>query len=302
MADAEAQVRLTSSERAVVITADDFGFSGEVNAAVMSTFNRGVLTAASLMVTGRARDEAASIARGHPALDVGLHLVFCRGSSVLDPSRLAGVVDSRGRFRQQPTLAGLRYFFDRRLRNCLRDELRAQIETHLQLVGYLHHIDGHLNFHVHPVIADLLIELACEYRIACIRLPREPVMTTLRLASDHAARKIIESIIFRTLSQRTLRMMKARGLRTSDWLFGLHQTGHMTEAYIIGLLARLPIGTTEIYFHPAESSDRSEVSAAALEEAHILKSSRVREALISAGVHLTNFAEVATCHPASAGI
>ena len=294
--------RASSEGRAVIITADDFGFSREVNAAVISTFDRGVLTAASLMVAGEARDEAASIAREVPDLDVGLHLVLCRGSSVLEPRHLAGVVDSLGRFRQQPTLAGLKYFFDRRVRSRLRDELRAQIDRHLQLVGYLNHVDGHLNFHVHPVISDLLIELATEYRIPCIRLPREPVLMTLRLARDHITRKILESMIFRTLSRRTLKKMAARGIRTSDWLFGLHQTGHVTEAYILGLITRIPTGTTEIYFHPAQKVGRSQPPAAALSETQILKSPRVRQAFTETGVRLTNFAEVAASQRAERGI
>jgi chitin disaccharide deacetylase len=279
--------------RAVIITADDFGISREVNAAVISTFCNGVLTAASLMAAGAARDEAASLALEHPNLDVGLHLVVCRGFSILGPERMSGIVDNFGRFRQQPVFAGMKYFFDRRIRSCLRDELRAQIDTHLKLVGYLNHLDGHLNFHVHPVVAGILIELATEYRIPCIRLPREPLLTTLRLAHDHFPRKMIESIIFRTLSRRMFKLMQTRGIRTTDRLFGLHQTGHVSEAYVVGLIARLPTGTTEIYFHPAEDIGAMPPRSAAGIETQILKSPRIREALMDAGARLTSFAEIA---------
>jgi hopanoid biosynthesis associated protein HpnK len=278
--------------RAVIITADDFGLSREVNAAVINTFRNGVLTATSLMVAGAAREDAVSLALEHPDLDVGLHLVVCRGFSVLGPDRLEGIADDSGRFRQQPVLAGMKYFFDRRVRTRLRDELRAQVDTHLKLVGYLNHLDGHLNFHVHPVIAGILIDLATEYRIPCIRLPREPLLTSLQLAHDHFPRKIIESIIFKTLSRRMFKLMQARGIRTTDRLFGLHQTGHISEAYITGLIARLPMGTTEIYFHPAEGASVTPLSAAWM-ETQILKSPHVREALINAGAHLTSFAEIA---------
>jgi chitin disaccharide deacetylase len=154
-------------------------------------------------------------------------------------------------------------------------------------------VDGHLNFHVHPVVGTILIELAAEYRIPCIRLPREPLLTTLRLASDHLARKVIESLIFRTLSRRMFRLMQGRGFRSTDRLFGLHQTGHMSEAYIIGLIARLPDGLSEIYFHPAQHVGATPPPMAGYIETQILKSRRVREALINAGVHLTSFAEIA---------
>ncbi len=245
------------------------------------------------MVAGAARDEAVSLALEHPDLDVGLHLVVCRGFSVLAPERLGGVVDGSGRFRQQPVFTGMRYFFDRRVRSYLRDELRAQIEIHLKLVGYLDHLDGHLNFHVHPVVAGILIELAAEYRIPCMRLPREPLATTLRLARDHVSRKLIESIIFKTLSRRMFKLMKAHGIRTTDRLFGLHQTGHVSEEYVAGLIARLPAGTTEIYFHPAQDIGATPPALAAQLETQILMSPRIRAALVHSGARLTSFAEIA---------
>ena len=51
----------------------------------------------------------------------------------------------------------------------------------------------------HPVICDILLELAVEYRVPYIRLPREPVFTTLALARDNAPRKLVEAVIFRAL-------------------------------------------------------------------------------------------------------
>jgi hopanoid biosynthesis associated protein HpnK len=245
------------------------------------------------MVAGEARDEAASIAYDSPGLDVGLHLVVCRGTSVLPASALPNLTDASGNFPENPVMAGMRYFFNRRLRGLLRDEIRAQIELHLKLVGKLNHIDGHLNFHVHPAIADILIELAVEYRVPCLRLPREPVFTTLRLAKDNAARKMVEAVIFRALSRRTRRMIAAHGITSTDRLYGLHQSGNLSEEYVIGVVGSLGPGLTEIYFHPAEDAGGTPPSAHAQSETNILTGTRIRAALDAAGVRLTNFAEVA---------
>src|SRR5207248_1560675 len=135
--------------------------------------------------------------------------------------------------------AGMRYFFARKAGVLLRDECRAQIELHLKLVGYLNHIDGHLNFHAHPVLADILIDLAAEYGVPCIRLPREPLFTTLALARDHMARKLVEGAIFRLLSIRLRRKMIERELLSNDWLLGLAQSGHLSERYVTEILGRL---------------------------------------------------------------
>jgi hopanoid biosynthesis associated protein HpnK len=279
--------------KALIVNGDDFGCSGEVNEGILRAHRDGILTSASLMVAEPGRDEAARAAREHPALDVGLHLVVCKGRSVLSHAELGGVVDAAGNFPDNPVLAGMRWFFDRKLRARLTAEIRAQIEKQLELVGHLHHIDGHLNFHVHPTIAGILVELAGEYKVPCLRLPREPLATTLSLARDHAPRKLAEAIIFRALSRRTCRMMRARGLKSTDWLFGLHQSGHLSEEYVLGVIERLRDGVTELYFHPAADIGATPPAAEAQVEVEILTSARVRDALDAHGVTLTTFAELA---------
>jgi hopanoid biosynthesis associated protein HpnK len=280
-------------DRAVIVTADDFGFSREVNAGIIRAHREGILTATSLMVAAAARDEAAALAQENPKLDVGLHLVVCRGKSVLAPDRLDNMTDALGNFAESPVGAGMRYFFNHEIRTHLCDEIRAQIELHLECIGRLDHVDGHLNFHVHPIIADILIELCIEYRIPCMRLPREPVFTTLTLARDNAARKILESFIFRILSHRARRKLNQRKIHSTDSLFGLHQSGQLTEQYILGVIARLPPGLTELYFHPAADLGGMPPALEAQAEVAILTSPRVRAALGEQGVRLTNFAEVA---------
>ncbi|HVN91697.1 MAG TPA: hopanoid biosynthesis-associated protein HpnK [Candidatus Binataceae bacterium] len=284
----------SSANRSAIISADDFGLSREVNAGILKAHREGILTGTSLMVAGAAAEEAAAIARDTPTLDVGLHLVVCHGSSTLDPTKLVGITNASGDFSYSPVTAGMRYYFNRKIHSALRDEMRAQIERHLQLVGYLNHIDGHLNFHVHPVVADILIELIREYRVPCVRLPRESVFSTLALAHDNAARKLVENVIFRALSRRTRKMLDAAGVRSTNWLFGLHQSGHLSEAYVAGLIPRLQPGITEIYFHPAMDIGGTPPSAEAQLEVAILTDPHLRTAFDEAGVQLINFANLAS--------
>jgi hopanoid biosynthesis associated protein HpnK len=277
----------------LIVNADDFGLSPEVNAGIMRAHRDGILRSASLMVAEPAARAAAEMARDNPALDVGLHAVVCRGRSILDESRLGAAVGASGEFIDNPVAAGMRYFFDRSMRAAMTDELRAQVERHLELVGYLNHIDGHLNFHVHPLFADILVDLAVEYKVPCIRLPRERVMTTIRLSRDNAARKLVESLIFRTLSRRTGRMMAERGLTSTDALFGLHQSGHLSEDYVVGVIDRIRDGTTELYFHPAADIGGIPPAAEAQLEVEILTSQRVRDAIDRNKIELITFADLA---------
>ena len=277
----------------LIVNADDFGLSPEVNAGIMRAHRDGILRGASLMIAEPSALPAAELARDNPALDVGLHAVVCQGRSMLDASRLGAAVSASGEFMDSPVSAGMRYFFDRSMRAAMTDELRAQVERHLELVGYLNHIDGHLNFHVHPLFADILVNLAVEYKVPCIRLPRERVMTTLRLRRDNAMRKLVESVIFRTLSRRTSRMMTERGLTSTDALFGLHQSGHLSEDYVVGVIDRIRDGTTELYFHPAADIGGVPPSVEAQLEVDILTGPRLRDAIARNGIELTTFADLA---------
>jgi hopanoid biosynthesis associated protein HpnK len=280
-------------EKRLIVNGDDFGYSREVNAGIIRAHSEGILTSTSLMVAEAARDEAAALAKAHPALDVGLHLVVCMGRSVLPASQIAPIVDGAGRFSNYPTLTGMRFFFTPKIRDKLKAECRAQIELHLKLIGYLNHIDGHLNFHVHPAIAPSLIELAREYQVPCIRMPAEPVFTTLAISRERAGAKLVEAIIFRTLSRRARKMAEERGIKSTQWLFGLHQTHHISEEYVLGVMHRLPTGLTEMYFHPAMNIGGTPPVPSSQRETEVLTSARVRDALTSRGIQLTTFREVA---------
>jgi chitin disaccharide deacetylase len=61
------------SDRHLIVNADDFGASVGVNRGIVESHVDGIVTSASLMVTGRAVEEAIALSREHPELGVGLH-------------------------------------------------------------------------------------------------------------------------------------------------------------------------------------------------------------------------------------
>jgi predicted glycoside hydrolase/deacetylase ChbG (UPF0249 family) len=88
-------------------------------------------------------------------------------------------------------------------------------------------------------------------------------------------------------------MMRERRLKSTDRLFGLHQSGHLDEDYVLSVIGRLGEGTTELYFHPAADIGGTPPPAEAQLEVEILTSARVRQALDSRGVELITFADLA---------
>jgi predicted glycoside hydrolase/deacetylase ChbG (UPF0249 family) len=63
-----------TTERHVIVNADDFGLSPGVNRGIVAAHEHGIVTSASLMVRWPAATQAAADAAVHPTLSVGLHV------------------------------------------------------------------------------------------------------------------------------------------------------------------------------------------------------------------------------------
>jgi hopanoid biosynthesis associated protein HpnK len=250
-------VTVPSPSFRVVLNGDDFGRSSTINAAIIQAHRQGVLTSTSLMVGGDAVEEAIILARETPTLAVGLHLVVVDGPAVLPASEIPHVVDGEGQFPNDAWGLGLRYAFNREARQELAREIEAQFERFAATGLRLSHVDGHLHMHMHPVVLDLLLPLAAKYGAGGVRLPRDELWLGLRYNHHHAGVKLAWAIAFGLLARRSAGRLAPWGLATTDRVYGLMQTGHMDEAYVLQVLGRLNVPAAELYFHP-DTAPRSE--------------------------------------------
>ncbi|MBW4614955.1 MAG: hopanoid biosynthesis-associated protein HpnK [Desmonostoc vinosum HA7617-LM4] len=278
--------------RCLIINGDDFGFSRGVNEAIITAHEKGVLTSTSLMVSGDAADEAIALARTHPNLGVGLHLVLVCGRSVLPPEQIPHLVDSEGNFPDSPLQAGLRYQFHRAAREELRQEIRAQLTKFRESGLHLSHVDGHLHLHVHPVVLGILVELAQEFEIKFIRLPAEELGMNLKFDRGGLLTKLVWSGVFGRLRDYGEGLLKSQGISFAHRVYGLLQTGSVTEEYLLGLIPQIQTDLVEIYSHPAIVRDGEPLNGplgAGAEEFTALLSEQVREVLMANGFELTNY-------------
>jgi hopanoid biosynthesis associated protein HpnK len=276
----------------LIINADDFGFSDDVNTAIIQAHEEGILTSTSLMVTGDAAQNAIALAKNHPHLAVGLHLVLVCGKSVLPPAQIPHLVDSQGNFSDNPTQAGLNYQFNQATRAELRLEIAAQLEKFRDSGLNLSHVDGHLHLHVHPVILNILTEFAAEFQIKFIRLPSEELTKNLKIDRRNLLIKIVWSIVFGQLRNYGEGLLKAHNIKFADRVYGLLQTGNMSEEYLLSLIPQIEAELVEIYAHP--TSVNTKINNSGEIELAALLSERVREILSIKGFELSN-CEKATC-------
>lgn len=227
----------------LIVTADDFGVSAPVNAAVEDAHRNGVLTAACLMVSGAAADDAVARARTMPRLGVGLHVVVARGRPVLPASEVPHLVDRRGRFDDNLVRAGFRYFFLPHARRQLAREIRAQFRAFAETGLPLDHVNAHNHMHVHPTVLSLILRIGPEFGLRAVRVPWEP---PAQGAAPSAGERFVGAWIWR------LRRRAARaGVRVNDRIFGLRDSGRMDRGRLLSVLGALPDGITEIVTHPA---------------------------------------------------
>ncbi|HTO88661.1 MAG TPA: hopanoid biosynthesis-associated protein HpnK [Thermoanaerobaculia bacterium] len=268
--------------RRLIVTGDDFGNSREVNLAIVEAHDRGILTNASLMVSGDAASEAIALARSRPGLSVGLHLVVADGRAALPASQIRRLVDGAGRFRAGLIRQGLRYQFSRGARSELAREVRAQLERFEETGLALSHVDGHHHMHLHPTVLQILLSLADRFRIPAIRLPHEELSLAVLLDRRGVPSKVLSSLIFRLLRVRGQRRLAAAGIPVSDRVYGLLATGRITEDYLLGLIPRIRSNDVELYCHPAAALPGERFHgppASGPEEFAALLSERVKDAL-----------------------
>jgi predicted glycoside hydrolase/deacetylase ChbG (UPF0249 family) len=114
--------------RYLIVNADDFGASKGINRGIIECHRDGILTSTSMMVTGRALDDAVVLSRDHPRLGIGLHF------------------DVWGEDERE---------FDTRDLSATRRELDRQVQEFERVMGRMPtHIDSHRHAHREPHLFD----------------------------------------------------------------------------------------------------------------------------------------------------
>lgn len=234
--------------KGLIITADDFGASREVNDAVEAAHLGGVLTATSLMVGAPAAADAVARARRMPSLRVGLHLVLVEGLAVLPAASVSDLVDSRGQFRSGLARAGVGMFFSPRARAQLSAEIEAQFQAFRATGLALDHVNAHKHFHLHPTVGNLMLGIGQRYGMRAARVPLEPRDV---LAKIEPGTKLNSQWLTLPFARRLRRRLRENGVLAPDHVFGLRWSGRMTKDRLLGLINNAPKGLSEIYLHPA---------------------------------------------------
>ncbi len=228
----------------LLITGDDFGSSHAVNEAVEAQYQAGRLSQASLIIHGAELEEAKRIALRHPGLCVGLHLTLCSAAR----QGRTKLTDARGNFEPSPTVAGVKYYWNSRLRPAIRAEIEEQFARFAAAGFPPIYWDGHTHLHLHPTIFRETLPVATAHEFRAVRL----------LQTENAG---FLGWIFNRLSYSAARQLD--GIQHTGQIFGLSETGRVDDTNFIQMQKRASAcELVEIYYHPGvDGPQRAELDS-----------------------------------------
>jgi predicted glycoside hydrolase/deacetylase ChbG (UPF0249 family) len=271
-----------SSRKLLVVNADDFGFTPDVNRGIVEAHREGILTATTLMANGAAFDHAVRLARETPSLDIGCHLVLIGGVSLLSGRAYPASV---------PQLVAA---LARRELN-VYEEMAAQVRR-IEAAGIRpSHLDTHKHTHLAPPVLDAVARLSEEFGVKWVRRPFDFPLTALRGAAPRMKR--VTSSALALLRRRFHGVLARHGCRTTDHFAGFQITGRFRAAELVQLMASIPVGSTELMCHPGRCGPELRAARTRLKESReheleALVSPEVRAAMLRHGIELVNYSRL----------
>jgi predicted glycoside hydrolase/deacetylase ChbG (UPF0249 family) len=264
----------------LVVNADDFGFTPDVNAGIVDAHRDGILTATTLMANGEAFADAVRLARQTPALDIGCHLVLIGGRSLVTGKAFPAtapqlmVALATGRLR-------------------VYDELAAQLRRMVDAGLRPSHLDTHKHTHLAPPVLDAVARLAEEFDVRWVRRPFDFPLNSLRGAVPRMKR--LTSHALGLLRRRFHRVLTRHGCRTTDHFAGFQITGRFRTAELVELMSLIPGGSTELMVHPGRCGPELRAARTRLKESReaelaALTAPEVRAAMLRHAIELVNYA------------
>ena len=237
----------------LLVNADDFGLTPGINRSIAELHRAGALTSATLMATGAFFDDAIAVARAHPTLEVGCHILLVDGTPALPPSQIPSLCPDGHAFRSS-LAAFVRDLFTFRIRAAeIAAEVTAQIRRLQQAGLRVSHCDTHKHTHLFSGVLRPLLAAARACGVPAIRNPFEPAWALD--ATTRASRLRRLAVVALGSRHRAFRrLVRASGLATTSGTLGVLATGAAdVPSALRALLAALPADPTavwELVCHP----------------------------------------------------
>jgi predicted glycoside hydrolase/deacetylase ChbG (UPF0249 family) len=235
----------------LIINADDFGMSREVNEGTKIGISQGIITSVSVMANMPYFDDAIRFLKKHPHISVGLHFNITEGKSLLIPKHAKNLIREDDYFYHWPQLVG---------RVAARDIKHTEIEQELKKqymalkrTGLpITHIDSHHHIHLYPSIFKIVSAFADKEKIQSLR---GNYFNSWNLTLGVWKKPIITQVIVNSaLLLSNLRHGNHKHLYEINRFYDINWGKDLSNKELLFILNNLPLGTTEFICHLAIES------------------------------------------------
>lgn len=223
----------------LIVNADDLGSSPKVNDAIFKLMASGAVRSASVLVNGRAFEDAMSRMREFPACSLGVHLNVTDGAPIGPADGLGPLLDENGRFVMDAIRA---HAMRTSVRRAVFAEWARQIQRIKDAGGKVTHIDSHNEVHTNPWLFGVLKQVQKKFGISRVRIARTLPGTSGGFAS-RAAKSLWKSLL------------RLDGTRTTDFFASLSDYKERSEARTLQ-----GSYTVELMVHPGLEKYRPETN------------------------------------------
>jgi predicted glycoside hydrolase/deacetylase ChbG (UPF0249 family) len=289
--------------RRLIVNADDFGLTENVNRGILDAHRVGIVTSTTLLANGMAFEAAAAASKRFRRLGIGVHLNLTEGMPVADASQIRTLVDRGGRLHMAPTRLWAGIATGQVSLSDIEFELRAQVKKVIRAGIRPTHFDGHKHVHVLPPVSEVVIRLAREFHIPAVRCPMEKnahasgPLRNHRFSRISTVKQLLVSRAVSDLARSFRKKLAQAGLLSPTHFYGLSQTGFLDASSIRQVLEYLPPGTNELMCHPGyRDVDLERTGTRLLTQREIeiqgLTAVSVKNLVRAGGIQLWNYEEL----------
>ena len=238
----------------LIINADDFGVSEDINNGIMECYNNGAVTDISLLAVGDSFAHAVNLAKKHNITKVGIHLALTGEFNAVKPAnRIPSLVDKRNKFMKSfPGLLG-KFLAGRINKEEVYTELKAQILNVKKSGLGISHLDSHEHVHMFPPVLKIVLRLMREERIKYTRFPLEKISVKKRLADPV---NTLRSMALYSMCILARKLLKKSHVKHNDSFIGHFHAHRLKRQDLFSSFSNIEEGLTELGCHPGHFGEK----------------------------------------------
>jgi chitin disaccharide deacetylase len=218
------------NEVRIIVNSDDFGISNEVNRAIVTGMEEGLISSTTMMASMPGFEDAVQRAQSNPVLKnrIGLHMNLTQGVPLTDEMKRCKLLCNGDHFTYDRKQSLFRLSGEDR--KAVYSEIKAQLSRLTDNGITPTHLDSHHHVHTEFGIMQVYLAVAREFGIRKMRLTRN-------LGNISTPKKIYKGLY-------NAYIRTAGGMRTTNWFCGANDFNTMLRGS-----AMIQAGDYEVMVH-----------------------------------------------------